>query len=127
MIEGIRLGDVMIDCDDAQKLCEFYHKLLGWEKFKFFGQPALRSENKVVFLFAEEKNYIPPVWPEENGKQQKQMHFNFEVPDLAAAVEYSQSLGAAKTASQYGGNIWVTMLDPAGHPFCLCAQGNGNN
>jgi len=124
MIEGIHLGDVMIDCDDAKKLCEFYHKLLGWEKFKFFGQDALRNKNKMVFLFAEEKDYVPPVWPEEAGKQQKQFHFNFEVPNLTAAVEYAQSIGATKTAAQFGGNTWITMLDPAGHPFCLCSQGN---
>lgn len=32
MIDGISFGNIMIDCDDEQKLCEFYHKLLGWEK-----------------------------------------------------------------------------------------------
>ena len=122
MIRGIRLGNVMIDCGDEQQLREFYHKLLGWEKCAMYGRPALRSNDGFVLLFAEEKGYIPPAWPEGKGEQQKQMHFDFQVPDVAAAVASAQSLGATKAAAQFGGNEWVTMLDPAGHPFCLCAE-----
>jgi hypothetical protein len=29
-----------------------------------------------------------------------------------------------KAIFQFGGSEWVTMIDPAGHPFCLCAQEN---
>ena len=52
------------------------------------------------------------------------MHFDFQVPDLQAAVEYAQSLGAIKATAQFGGSEFVTMIDPAGHPFCLCAETN---
>jgi predicted enzyme related to lactoylglutathione lyase len=124
MIEGICLGNIMVDCDDEQNLCEFYHKMLGWEKFEMFGRPALRNEDGIVFLFISNEDYIPPVWPEEKQKQQKQMHFDFQVPDITLAVEYAQSLGAVKAASQYGGSEFVTMLDPSGHPFCLCDKNN---
>lgn len=124
MINGIRLGNIMVDCDDGQGLCEFYHKLLGGEKVELFGYPALRYKDEIVFIFSREEDYIPPVWPEEEGKQQKQMHFDFQVSDVAAAVEYAKSLGAMMAASQFGGSEWVTMIDPAGHPFCLCAQDN---
>ncbi|MGN6710949.1 VOC family protein [Anaerocolumna jejuensis] len=123
MIKGICLGNIMVDCNDEQGLCEFYHKLLGWEKSIMFGRPAL-SKDGIVFLFMEEEDYVPPAWPEEEGKQQKQMHFDFQVANVAEAVEYAQSLGAKKAALQSGGKEWVTMLDPAGHPFCLCAQDN---
>lgn len=123
MIKGICLGNIMVDCNDEQGLCEFYHKLLGWEKSIMFGRPAL-SKDGIVFLFMEEEDYVPPAWPEEVGKQQKQMHFDFQVANVAEAVEYAQSLGAKKAALQSGGKEWVTMLDPAGHPFCLCAQDN---
>lgn len=30
MIDGIRLGNVMIDCDNEDLLCSFYGALLGW-------------------------------------------------------------------------------------------------
>ncbi len=124
MINGICLGNVMVDCDDEKKLCEFYCQLLGWEKHSMFGHPALCGKGGIVFLFIEEADYIPPVWPEEKDKQQKQMHFDFQVPDVAAAVECAVSLGAVKAASQFGADKFVTMIDPAGHPFCLCAKGN---
>lgn len=124
MIDEIILGNIMVDCNDEQGLCEFYHKLLGWEKSEMFGRPALSNNDGIVFLFIGEEDYIPPTWPEEEGKQQKQMHFDFQVSDVAAAVEYAQSLGAMKAASQFGGNEFVTMIDPAGHPFCLCSQDN---
>lgn len=65
-------------------------------------------------MFIEEKDYVPPVWPENAGKQQKQMHFDFQVDNVAEMVK--------KAESQFGGNDFVTMFDPAGHPFCLCRK-----
>jgi hypothetical protein len=118
------LDNVMVDCGDEQGLCEFYRQLLGWEKGTLYGRPALKSPEGVVFLFIGEEDYVPPVWPEEAGKQQKQMHFDFQVPDVAASVEYAVSLGAVKASQQFGDAEFVTMIDPAGHPFCLCAEEN---
>jgi hypothetical protein len=63
-------------------------------------------------------DYIQPVWPEEPGKQQKQMHFDFTADDLPSAAEYAISIGATKAAEQYG-DYYVTLFDPEGHPFCL--------
>ena len=31
-------------------------------------------------------------------------------------------VGAVKAAEQFGGDDFVTLLDPAGHPFCLCRK-----
>jgi hypothetical protein len=70
------------------------------------------------------EDYIPPIWPEEKDKQQKQMHFDFQVPDVESAVEYAISLGATKAGLQFGGSEFVTMIDPSEHPFCLCSQDN---
>lgn len=124
MIQDICLGNVMVDCNDKEKLCEFYHQLLGWEKCVMYDLPAIRSKNGIVFLFIQEDGYVPPVWPEQSGKQQKQMHFDFQVPNIPDAVQYAETLGAVKAKSQYGGDDFVTMIDPAGHPFCLCFQEN---
>lgn len=123
-MKQVKLGNVMIDCNNEKTLCDFYYKLLGWEKCMLFGRPAVKSENDIVFLFIEEEGYIPPIWPEEGNKQQKQMHFDFQVPDVKAAVLLAESLGATKAAEQFGNEEFVTMLDPAGHPFCLCAESN---
>lgn len=122
MVDEVVLGNVMVDCDNERKLQRFYGELLGWEMCELFARPAVRSSSGIVFLFIEEKDYVPPVWPEDTGKQQKQMHFDFQVDNVAEMVKKAESLGAKKAESQFGGNDFVTMFDPAGHPFCLCRK-----
>ena len=122
MVDEVVLGNVMVDCDDERKLQRFYGELLGWEMCELFARPAVSSSSGIVFLFIEEKDYVPPVWPEDTGKQQKQMHFDFQVDNVAEMVKKEESLGAKKAESQFGGNDFVTMFDPAGHPFCLCRK-----
>ncbi len=124
MITGVCLGNVAIDCKDARKLQDFYAELLGWEKREKYDCPAVSSQSGIVLLFmqADDFDYIRPVWPEQPGKQQKQMHFDFQVDELLTAVKQAEAIGAVKAESQYGGGDWVTMFDPEGHPFCLCAK-----
>ena len=115
-----KLGDVIVDCADAVGMQTFYAALLNWDTDELYGYPAVRSPEGFVFLFAPEPDYVPPVWPEEEGRQQKQMHFDFQVPDLPLAIRQAEALGARRTAEQFGGEDFVTLTDPAGHPFCLC-------
>lgn len=103
MSDEVILGNVMVDCDDEIKLQKFYGELLCWEMCELFDRPAVRSSNGIVLLFIEEPDYVPPVWPEETGKQQKQMHFDFQVDYVYVSVEKTISLGATKTPNQYGG------------------------
>lgn len=122
MRNEIKLGNVMVDCDNELKLQRFYGELLGWEMCNLFNRSAVRSSEGIVFLFIEELDYVKPVWPEEMGKQQKQMHFNFQAEDVNVAVEKAISLGAIKVLNQYGGKHFTTIFDPASHPFCLCKK-----
>ena len=120
--ETYTLGNVMVDCADEKELQNFYAALLGWEKATLFARPAVKSPNGIVFLFCEESDYIPPVWPEQSGKQQKQMHFDFQVESVPEAAARAEALGAVRARAQFGGEQFTTMLDPAGHPFCLCRK-----
>jgi predicted enzyme related to lactoylglutathione lyase len=123
MIIGLSIGDISIDCKEPERLRDFYASLTGWDKRSMFDCPALIAENGLVILFMGcDFEYISPVWPEEPGRQQKQMHFNFQVDDLPSAVEEAIKLGAVKPCSQYGGEDFVTLFDPEGHPFCLCRK-----
>jgi hypothetical protein len=47
------------------------------------------------------------------------MHLDFQVGDLESAVEEARALGARDADAQFQPNAHV-MIDPAGHPFCLC-------
>ena len=124
MIKGISLGTIDIDSKDPLALCDFYAGLLGWEKTQLYNCPSLRNEDGYILLFlaVDDIDYVAPVWPEEEGKQQKQLHLDFFVDDLTTAVVQAEALGAVKTKEQYGDNFFVTLLDPDGHPFCLCAK-----
>jgi len=123
MIKGICIGNIAIDCKDAAILRNFYAELLGWDSCIMYNYPALRNQLGLVLLFMEaDFQYVKPVWPEEIGKQQKQMHFDFQVDDLLTAVLQAEALGASKAKNQFGENDFVTMFDPEGHPFCLCAK-----
>jgi len=123
MLRGISIGDISIDCGDPARTREFYARLTGWSACELYGYPALIGDKGLPILFMGcDFPYVPPIWPEEEGKQQKQMHFNFGVDDLNAAVAEALELGAIKAAAQYGGENYATLLDPEGHPFCLCKK-----
>lgn len=89
---------------------------------ELFARPAVRSSNGIVFLFIEEVNYIPFIWPENEKQQQKQMHFDFQVDNLLEMTRKAENLGAVRAKEQFGGEDFITMIDPAGHPFCLCSK-----
>jgi len=114
---------IMVDCQKFEKLRKFYAELTGWDRG--FHEAVLIPENRMILCFMGSEgdfDYEPPVWPEGPGKQQKQMHFNFQVDDLPSAVDEALRLGAAKPDEQYGGGRFVTLIDTEGHPFCLCLR-----
>ena len=83
----ITIGDISIDCANPTRTRDFYATLTGWQKREAYGCPALVGDSGLLILFMGcDFEYIPPVWPEEPSKQQKQMHFNFQVDDLPASV-----------------------------------------
>ncbi|HOF99839.1 MAG TPA: VOC family protein [Clostridia bacterium] len=123
MIPNLTIGDLMIDCANAERARNFYANLTGWEKKVAFDCVALKTANGMTILFAEtDIPYVPPVWPEEPGEQHKQMHLDFAVDDLQSAVDEAIRFGATKAAKQYGGAHSITLLDTEGHPFCLCKR-----
>lgn len=111
--------NLIIDCKDARAMGEFYSALLGVEPGEKYGFPTVSVPGLPVMIFVAEEDFVPPVWPEEPGKQQKELHLDFTVSNLSAAVAFAEAHGAKKAPAQFGDGHWVTLLDPAGHPFCL--------
>jgi len=117
---------VNIDCQKQKILRNFYAQLTDWDRD--FHPGVLISDNRMIVCFqgcdndATMDEYAPPVWPEEPGKQQKQMLFIHKVDDLPSAVEEAVRLGAAIAARQFAGECIVTLIDTEGHPFCLRAK-----
>lgn len=129
----VHWGGVCIDCADAEELACFYSQLLGWEivardtpdtRKGGAGWVALRDPTGGIGLsFQAEEWYQPPTWPEEPGSQTKMLHFEMGADDLEAAVALVVSLGGRVAPHQpedRANDKLRVMLDPAGHPFCLC-------
>ncbi len=121
---NIQLKTVILECRDIPQLVSFYTCLLHWpvvyELETFVGIHSNEDDMGIAFQYDE--NYIPPTWPARPGQQQMMAHLDFAVADkseLKEAVEKAVMLGAKKAEDQYCGEEWITMLDPAGHPFCF--------
>jgi catechol 2,3-dioxygenase-like lactoylglutathione lyase family enzyme len=102
-------------------MADFYCRLLGWEVYyRDVDFVAVRpSDGGVGLSFQQLADYHSPVWPEQPGSPQKMVHLDFSVDDLDAAVAHALACGA-RLAEYQGRDDLRVMLDPAGHPFCLC-------
>ena len=122
---AITLGTINMDCRDSQAMADFYGKLLGYEiawrdpddDFIVMADPS----GGPSISFQPYPDYQPPVWPEQPGEQWKMVHLDMQVEDLDAAMDYAIACGASLAEFQGRKDLRV-MLDPAGHPFCLCAD-----
>jgi hypothetical protein len=76
-------------------------------------------QGSIFVVFQQATDYQAPVWPPVDGEQRPMMHFDFQVGDLDSAVAEAVALGATVAAHQPQETVRV-LLDPAGHPFCLC-------
>ena len=110
----------MLDCKNAQALSDFYAKLLDWEKDTTDPEwIVVKSKDSTVnLLFQQDEDYVPPVWPEKPGCQQKSVHLDFSVDDMEKGVAHAVACGAKKADMQFA-PWWTVMIDPEGHPFCL--------
>ncbi|MEU6584014.1 VOC family protein [Nocardia sp. NPDC046763] len=112
------LGSITVDCDDPAVLANFWAELLG-------GVIAASSEKfvgvklpHVILTAIRIPNYQPPFWPDQNPP--KQIHLDLSVADLDAAQAEAVRLGARLCDYQPAPDKRRVLLDPAGHPFCLC-------
>jgi len=127
----MELDAVVIDCSDPARLADFYCTLLGWKRWEQKGGTVsvIQSpDTGTKLIFQRNEYYIPPVWPEEPDSQGQQEHLDFTVRDpqeMQAAVEHALRCGAELSEHQYGHDaksgrdLWVTLRDPEGHPFCF--------
>ncbi|MFJ5213295.1 VOC family protein [Streptomyces sp. NPDC088354] len=120
--EGMWWGTA-IEAPDPGALARFYSELLGWPiGHEEPGTAVVVAPGGPVYLvFQQADDYRPPVWPPAEGQQRPMMHFDFQVGDLDSAVADAIALGASPAGHQPQENVRV-LLDPAGHPFCLCKE-----
>lgn len=129
----IRVGALTIMAARPRVLARFYSRFLRWpyirEQGPSRGDPpdagyALVCPPEGVHAPALNFDYQPfyqrPRWPTIAGEQTSTMHLDVTVDDLDAGVAWAIDCGAilADTQPNPGGHRVV--IDPEGHPICLC-------
>ena len=110
----------VMDCPDAGVLARFYAEILGWKVEARDDWADIKPEDgSNCISFQQVENFKAPSWPGQDVPQQ--MHLDVMVRDLDEAEAEVLKLGATKPEHQPGTTFRV-LLDPAGHPFCLCVD-----
>ena len=112
------LDIVMFDAPDIEREGTFYAALTGWDVIRKDAERfGLRAPNGQEIDFQRAPDHVAPQWPGQELPQQ--FHLDLQVTDPAAHVERAVGLGATHLRD---GETWITMADPAGHPFDLCQK-----
>lgn len=112
------ISTIVIDCADPAGLAEFYRRATGWtETYQDENFVVLGGDGPIKLGFQRIEGYRPPSWPDKA----KHAHLDLAVADLDQSTKELCEFGAAKPDFQPGGEEWVVLTDPEGHPFCLVA------
>ena len=114
---------VCIDASDAAALARFYADLTGGEVTGDYPEYGYAQAEVLgsTLNFQTVADFARPQWPGQEHPQQ--FHLDFRVPELEAATARAVALGATIAETQPAAEVgmnWRVMLDPDGHPFCLC-------
>jgi predicted enzyme related to lactoylglutathione lyase len=112
------LACVALDAPDIEKLASFYTELAGWEIAE--REPdwiTVKTPGGEEVAFQLAPDHVAPQWPGQDHPQQ--FHLDLQVDGIEAAAERAVSLGATRLGE---GATWITLADPAGHPFDVCQQ-----
>lgn len=113
-----RLELVALDATDIAGLASFYARLTGWQTVRDVGDwITLRAADGQEVGFQQVAEHLPPQWPGQERPQQ--VHLDLLVDGHEEAAQRAVELGATRLA---GSDAWITLADPAGHPFDLCQR-----
>jgi len=111
-----RLDLAIFDAADIDTVGSFYADLTGWSVVRQdtdrFG---VRTPDGQEIEFQRAPDHVAPQWPGQEHPQQ--FHLDLQTDDPQAQAERAIGLGATRLAD---GPTWITLADPAGHPFDLC-------
>jgi len=112
------LDIAIFDAPDIEKEGRFYAELTGWDVVRQDAERSgLRAPNGQEIEFQRAPDHVAPQWPGQELPQQ--FHLDVQVADPKAQAERAIGLGASHLRD---GETWITMADPAGHPFDLCQK-----
>ncbi len=116
-----KLDVVVLDAADFRGLAAFYAELTGWRQTHTDDDwVSLHAADGWKVAFQLSPDHRPPRWPGQERPQQA--HLDFRVPQLEPALDRALALGGTLLRRN---ERWITVADPAGHPFDLNWQPGG--
>jgi catechol-2,3-dioxygenase len=113
-----RLELIALDAPGIESLSRFYAELTGWQTVSADDDwITLQASDGQQIAFQLAPDHVRPQWPGQERPQQ--MHLDFYVEGRESAAARAIALGATRLAD---GETWITLADPAGHPFDLCEK-----
>jgi catechol-2,3-dioxygenase len=113
-----RLELVAFDVAEIERVASFYAELAGWRiTRKESDWITMETPDGRGIAFQLAADHVAPRWPGQEYPQQ--FHLDLQVEEYEAAAERAVGLGATRLAE---GPTWITLADPAGHPFDLCQK-----
>jgi catechol-2,3-dioxygenase len=113
-----RLELVAFDVAEIERVASFYAELAGWKiTRKESDWITMETPDGREIAFQLAADHVAPRWPGQEYPQQ--FHLDLQVEEYEAAAERAVGLGATRLAE---GPTWITLADPAGHPFDLCQK-----
>lgn len=114
----ITLGQVVVDCVDAEKLATFWSRLLG--------QPLAEGASQFwAMIPAPEDRSLPPLMflqVENPTSGKNKWHLDLFAEDPAAEIERAIGLGATRHGDyDEFDTVWTTLADPEGNLFDVAA------
>ena len=120
MTDGVAQLGLVLDCEDPERLAEFWAPALGYVN--------LGTAGSYVALFPNgapgPKLLLQRVAEPKTVKNR--MHFDIEVADIHTEADRLGALGATRVSEapcREHGSTWVLMSDPEGNEFCICDGG----
>lgn len=113
---------LVLDCNDPERLAEFWAPALGYVNLGTFGN--------YVALFPDGRRGPKLLLQRvaETKATKNRMHLDLEVADIHAEARRLTDLGATQVSegpcSEHG-TTWLRMNDPEGNEFCICDAGGG--
>jgi hypothetical protein len=111
-----RVGDIVIDCVDPERLAQFWCGVLGYEIFD-------RDDTGVAVRGSSASANILFIRVPESKVAKNRMHFDVCPIDGSQEEELARliRLGARRSAI-VGSGSWVVLEDPEGNEFCLMSK-----
>ena len=113
----LRIGSVVIDSKDPQRLARFWAEALGYEA-------RYDAADWVMLVHPEGKNAgLSFQYEDEPKAGSNRLHFDLYAASMTAEVERLKGLGATvKREYLEPDDCFTVMQDPEGNEFCVCAH-----